>query len=235
LQDPVISWTSSRDRVEEFVHLLAQMASTLARIGNEIFELQRPEIGELHEPAGPDSVGSITMPHKRNPEMSEHLVTLSRLVRSSAGVILEGAVQEHERDGRSWKAEWVAFPEVCLLTGVALQLAHKILSGLEIDEAAMRRNLSEWGASEKVLAFLGPRLGKHKAQALMQKALAEGRQKNLSPRESLISSDAIRPHLEAPSLESLLDDFDPGAAPLMANEVVARGRRERAQEPDVWP
>ena len=235
LGDPVISWTSSRDRVEEFVHLLALVASTLARIGNEIYELQRPEIGELREPAGPDSVGSITMPHKRNPEMSEHLVTLGRMVRSSAGVVLEGTVQEHERDGRSWKAEWVAFPEVCLLTATALQLAHGILAGLEVDEAAMRRNLSGWEVSEKVLSLLAPRLGKHRAQALLQRALAEGREKGLSVRQSLASSDVLGAYLEPKVLESILDCVDAGAAPQMADDVVARGRRERAQEPEVWP
>ena len=48
---------------------------TLARIGNEVYELQRPEIGELREPTTSDTVGSITMPHKRNPEGSEHLDT----------------------------------------------------------------------------------------------------------------------------------------------------------------
>jgi adenylosuccinate lyase len=235
LGDPVISWTSSRDRVEEFVHLLALVASTLARIGNEIFELQRPEIGELREPAGPDSVGSITMPHKRNPEMSEHLVTLASLVRASAGVVIEGTVQAHERDGRSWKAEWVAFPEVCLLTGTALEWAQRILAGLEVDEGAMRRNLSGWEVSEKVLSVLAPSLGKHSAQALMQRAIAEGGEKGLSLRQSLATSDVLRPHLEPQTLESILDSLDPGSAPRMADEVVARARRERAEEPGVWP
>jgi len=81
LADPGISWLTSRDRLSEFVGLLAMIASTLARIGTEVYELQRPEIGELREPTSPGAVGSITMPHKRNPEASEHLVTLSRLVR----------------------------------------------------------------------------------------------------------------------------------------------------------
>ena len=49
---------------------------TLARIGNEVYELQRPEIGELREPTTSETVGSITMPHKRNPESSEHLDTV---------------------------------------------------------------------------------------------------------------------------------------------------------------
>src|SRR5690349_23899850 len=53
--------------------------TTLFRsIGNEVFELQRPELGELREPVPDGEVGSITMPHKRNPERSEHLDTLDR-------------------------------------------------------------------------------------------------------------------------------------------------------------
>ena len=75
LADPGISWLTSRDRIAEFGGLLAMICGTLARIGNEVYELQRPEIGELREPTTGDTVGSITMPHKRNPEGSEHLDT----------------------------------------------------------------------------------------------------------------------------------------------------------------
>src|SRR6185437_12847357 len=99
LQDPGISWLSARDRIAEFGTVLALISGTLARIGNEVYELQRPEIGELREPTTADAVGSITMPHKRNPEGSEQLDTLARLVRANAGVLLEGLVAGHERDG----------------------------------------------------------------------------------------------------------------------------------------
>lgn len=233
LADPGISWTSSRDRVEEFAHLLALVAATLGRIGNEVYELQRPEIGELREPAGDAGVGSITMPHKRNPEMSEHLVTLARLVRSSASVILEGTITEHERDGRAWKAEWVAFPEVCLLTGTALQFACTILGGLEVDDAAMRRNLDGWEVSERALSLLAPFMGKHNAQSKLQTALADGRRKGLSINECL--GDLLGEHLSAESVESLFGPPDTGLCAQMADVVVARGRRERADETDEWP
>ena len=128
LGDPGVSWTASRDWPAEFSLVLAMIAATMGRIGNEVVELQRPEIGELREPASPTGVSSITMPHKRNPEMSEHVVTLSRLVRASAAVMLEGVDQVHERDGRGWKAEWVAFPEV-FLTGAALSSGRRVLEG----------------------------------------------------------------------------------------------------------
>ncbi|HEU4866589.1 MAG TPA: adenylosuccinate lyase family protein [Actinomycetota bacterium] len=233
LADPGISWTSSRDRVQEFAHLLALVASTLGRIGNEVYELQRPEIAELREPAGEAGVGSITMPHKRNPELSEHLVTLARLARSSAAVILEGTVTEHERDGRAWKAEWVALPEVCLLTGTALQFALKILGGLEVNEAAMRRNLDGWEVSERALSLLSPVLGKHTAQAELQTALADGRRKGLSIKESL--ADLLGEHLTTEAADSLFGPADTGLCAQMADEVVARCRRERADETDEWP
>ncbi len=177
LADPGISWLTSRDRVAEFGLLLAMVCGTLARIGNEVYELQRPEIGELREPTSPETVGSITMPHKRNPEGSEHLDTLSRLVRANAAVLLEGMVVGHERDGRGWKAEWVALPEVCLLTGVALQLARRLLAGLVVDVDTMRANLTRHAddsVSERVLAGLSQRLGKHAAQQLLHDILTPG-------------------------------------------------------------
>ena len=69
---PDIAWLTARDRVAELVGLLALITGTLAKIGNEVYNLQRPEIGELREPATEGVVGSITMPQKRNPERSEH-------------------------------------------------------------------------------------------------------------------------------------------------------------------
>ena len=79
---PDIPWITARDRVAEFLVFLALVTGTLAKIGNEVFELQRPEIGEVGEPIVAGTVGSITMPHKRNPEFSEQLDTLARVVRA---------------------------------------------------------------------------------------------------------------------------------------------------------
>jgi adenylosuccinate lyase len=167
---PAISWLTSRDRVAEFGHTLAMVCAFLARIGGEVYELQRPEIGELREPRPAGGVSSITMPHKRNPEASEHLATLARLVRSQSGVLLEAMDQQHERDGRGWKSEWIALPEVCELTVVALNLALQLVSGLEVGSDRMRANVDALG-SEHLLARLAERIGKHRAQALLQEAL----------------------------------------------------------------
>lgn len=237
LADPGVSWTTSRDRLAEFTTLLALVSGTLARIGNEVYQLQRPEIGELREATRSGAVGSITMPHKRNPETAEHLVTLWRLVRAAAGTTLEGMVQEHERDGRGWKAEWVAFPEACLLTMTALDLAKPLLEGLEVDETRMAGNASAGGgfaASEALLAALAPRVGKHRAQDLLQRVLGEARQQGRSLEEAATGSE-VAGEIPSGELRSLLERPRTGAAGAMVDEVVRRARERHGTEPEAWP
>ena len=212
LADPGMAWLTSRDRIAEVTGVLAMITGTLARIGGEVYELQRPEIGELREGRAPGVVASITMPHKRNPEGSEHLDTLARLVRANASVLLEGMVGGHERDGRSWKAEWVALPEVCLLSATATSLAVDLLERLEVDADAMLTNLPPSAVSEQALALLTPRLGKHAAQAALQSALSSNTPVGLALAELLHPAELAR-------LGS-----DTGQSAAMIDLVVARRR-----------
>ncbi|MGI8691597.1 MAG: class-II fumarase/aspartase family protein [Geodermatophilaceae bacterium] len=174
---PEICWLTARDRVAEFVGLLAATSATVAKVGNEIFQLQRPEIGEVREAFRPGTVGSITMPHKRNPENSEQLVTLSRVVRAQAGLALEGMVSEHERDGRAWKTEWLLVPEACLAFAASCALGVSMFEGLEVDTERMRQNLDShqgYLMSEPVLRALSDRLGKHTAHDVVYQASMAG-------------------------------------------------------------
>ncbi|MGH3273790.1 MAG: class-II fumarase/aspartase family protein [Streptosporangiaceae bacterium] len=254
LADPGISWTSCRDRPAEFCLVLAMITATLGRIGSEVYELQRPEIGELAEGLSPDAVSSITMPHKRNPEAAEHLVTLSRLARANAQVLLEGMVAEHERDGRSWKAEWPAFSETCLYAGASLSLGTVLLAGLEVHPRAMRANVERargFLASEAVLAALAPSVGKHQAQAILQAALGPGWRAGQTLAD-VVASLPADPGTRARLLQAAGPAGGPpresaggsaresagaaaGSAPGMVDAVVARARAARAAEGDRWP
>ena len=229
LADPVISWLSSRDRIAEFAQVLALVCGTLARIGTEVYELARPEIGELAEPAAAGSVGSITMPHKRNPESSEHLDTVARLVRAQAGVLVEGMAQQHERDGRGWKAEWVALPEVCLLTAVALQTGIHLVGGLQVNPGAMRENLERGGysESEQILARLAPRLGARRAHAALHEALREGTASGGTAVHAVVQAGL----LDAGEALDLAAEPGTGACADMADLVVSRTGRPRPE----WP
>lgn len=225
LAAPDVPWITARDRIAEFLGLLAMVTATLAKIGQEVYELQRPEIGELREPFTPGQVGSITMPHKRNPELSEHLVTLSRIVRANAAVAVEGMVQEHERDGRAWKTEWLVFPEACLLTGAALAAAGRLLDGLEVDAERMRANLDAWGGyvlSEPVMRALGDRIGKHSAHRLVYEATMVGQERGMGLRAALLADPVITEHLTPDEISRCLDPANAlGAAPAFVDRVVA--------------
>jgi adenylosuccinate lyase len=232
LADPGISWLTARDRIAEFAAVLALVCGTLARIGNEVYELSRPEIGELREPTTADVVSSITMPHKRNPEASEHLDTLARLVRAHAGVLLEGTVGAHERDGRPWKAEWVAFPEVCLLSTVALQTARGLLSGLVVDSAAMLANLRRFGdlpASEQVLAGLSRRLGRHQAQQLLHELIIGSGRPDIG---AAVTGAGAATETE---VRAWTGGWPIDAAATMTDFVVRRAREARRTEAATWP
>ncbi len=237
LQDPGMSWTTSRDRIVEFALLLAMIASTLARIGDEVYELQRPEVAELTESASGRAVGSITMPHKRNPEGSEHLVTLGRVVRSNAQLLLDASVQSHERDGRGWKTEWVAFPEVCLLTATSLRLARELVAGLEVDASAMAKNLDlthGYWASESALVELTGKLDHRRGQEMLHQVLRHGSESGLDFKDALLADQELSRYLDAGTIDTLLREPVPGSAALMVDAVISRAQAERSRESDDW-
>jgi adenylosuccinate lyase len=230
LSVPDLPWITARDRVAEFVGLLAMVTATLAKVGNEVYQLQRPEIGELSEPFTSGQVGSITMPHKRNPELSEHLATLARLVRAQAGLAVEGMVHDHERDGRAWKTEWVLIPEACMLTGAALGLAVRLTEGLQVHADRMRANLDARGgylASEPVMRALAAQVGKHTAQTLLYRATMAGIERGVDLRAALAADPEITAALDQAELDRLLDPAGAvGSVGAFIDRVVA-GRRTR--------
>jgi adenylosuccinate lyase len=185
---PLLPWITARDGVAEFVWLLAAISATAGKIGNEVYQLQRPEIGELRESFTPGTVGSITMPHKRNPEISEHLVTLSRVIRAQAAVALDGMVAEHERDGRAWKAEWLVVPETSMAFAACAGSAVRMLDGLRPDPERMLANIGShrgYLLSEPVMRALADRIGKHSAHDSVYAAAMRGIDKDQDFRTAL--------------------------------------------------
>src|SRR5581483_7824008 len=132
---------TARDVVVEWFQVLTLISGTADKIGHEIYNLQRPELGEVSEGFISGTVGSITMPHKRNPEISEHLGTLARVIRHNTALIAEGQVHEHERDGRAWKAEWAVLAESCLAAAKLLALTNTLVANLDVHPDRMRANL----------------------------------------------------------------------------------------------
>src|SRR6266699_2419959 len=198
LNAPAISWTTARDTLAEWFNLLALIASTGDKIGHEIYNLQRSEIGEVSEGFMTGTVGSITMPHKRNPEISEHLGTLARLIRHNTALIVESLVHDHERDGRSWKAEWVVLAETCLAVGKLLVLLRTLVGNLVIHTDRMRANLEATGGfvlSEAVMLALAARIGKQSAHTLVYETAMHAHSTGRGLKEAILGNPQITAHL----------------------------------------
>ena len=208
---PTISWAPARDRFTEYTGLLAMLGSTLSKIGNELFNMQRNEFGEVEEGFSEGKLGSSTMPHKRNPTSAENLAGLSRPLRYNAAMMVEGMVQEGERDGIAWKMEWKALPECCLIAGAMLFQARNLLAGLKVNADVMAANLDRMRGyllSERVMLELSERVGKQTAHEWIYEASMHGITQKLS------FADAMRQHAGLGQLladDEIRDMTDPAA------------------------
>lgn len=208
LSVPAISWTSSRDRIAEWLNLLTMTTATADRIGHEIYNLQRPEIGELSEGFVSGTVGSITMPQKRNPEISEHLGTLARLVRYRSAHMQENLVHDHERDGRSWKSEWEILPVASLASAKVLALLEILLTNLVVHDDRMLANLEAtqgFVQAERVMLALAPHIGKQSAHQLVYKVTMAALESGQSLELVVLDSPEIKRLISPAEINDLFD------------------------------
>jgi len=205
---PSIAWHAARDGVAEYVTLLAMIGGTMARVANEVIQLQRSEIAELEEPFAHGKVGSSTMPHKRNPAHAERVVAIGRLLRGLAATALETMVAAHERDMSVGRAEWVLVPEASCLAAAAVSWALYIARGLRVNVAQMTANLDRLGGlllSEPVMLRLGLVLGRNAAHDVVYEAAMAAYDGKGSFRDLLLADPRVTSALARDELDRLLD------------------------------
>lgn len=166
-----------RDRHAEVICCLAMIAATGEKIAGEIRNLQRTEIGEVYELFRTKQVGSSTMPQKRNPIKSERICSIARIIRAQVAPALENIALEHERDLTNSAAERMIFPESFILTDYLLRQLKDILSGIEIREENIEKNLNLTHGlimSERVMIGLVEHgIGRQDAHEIMRVAAGE--------------------------------------------------------------
>src|SRR5215510_13375795 len=220
-----INWQPARDRFTEYACILGMLGSTIGKIGNEILLLQHTEIDELYEPFTEGKLGSSTMPHKRNPSTVEGLSGVSRALRYNVGLIMEGMVIEHERDAASWRAEWRALPEICLMTGALLAGMRRVLTGLVVNKEKMRSNLDLLGGfllSERVMFAISEKIGKQTAHELVYDISMHGIEHGIPFEQALQRDQRVRDALSADELRKVLDPTTyVGLAPEIVDRVLA--------------
>jgi 3-carboxy-cis,cis-muconate cycloisomerase len=204
---PEITWHTARDSLAEAVTILAMIAATCGKFANEIVNLQRTEIAEMAEPAGPGSVGSSTMPQKRNPILAQTVVAIGRLMRQIPALALDAMVHEHERDMSAWQVEWAFIPEAFILTSGALAQTLRIAEGMIVDADRMRRNLALTGGlinSEAVMMRLARSTGRETAHELVGAAVKRALATDTHFAEVLAADPQIAEHLSREEIEQAL-------------------------------
>ena len=145
LREPVLPWHTRRTPIVDLAGALAGAAAAAAKIGTDVVLLAQTEVGEVAEAEGG---ASSTMPHKRNPTNAILADACARHARANAGVLLESAVQEHERAVGAWHAEWHALAAALAATGGAAAAIRRSLDGLVVNAERMRANIGDETLSE---------------------------------------------------------------------------------------
>lgn len=205
---PAIAWHTARDHITEFTLVLTMINATLGKIAHEIIDLQKQEFGEVEEPFEMGKVGSSTMPQKRNPMLCEAILALARLTRAQAVTAVDAMHHEHERDWSSFQMEWAYLPEVCIMVHGALELTTRVIRGLRVYPANMRRNLDVTGGTllaERVMLALGAHVGRQTAHDIIYEA-AMAAFEGSTPFADLLKADPhVNAHLDAATIDTLLD------------------------------
>jgi adenylosuccinate lyase len=207
--DPVSTQVVSRDRHSVYMNALAVTAGSLERIALELRHLQRTEVAEALEPFGAEQKGSSAMPHKRNPELTERVCGLARVVRGYAATALENLALWHERDISHSSAERVIFPDACCLVDYMVLTLTRVLGGLEVHPERMARNLEASGgivySQRALLALVDSGMSREDAYRVVQSAA----------HRALAGDGGFRDNLEAdPAVMARIGDrlaaiFDP--------------------------
>ena len=164
-----------RDRYIEWVGWMANVATSVEKVLQEVRNLQRTEIAEVAEAFDTDKqVGSSTMAHKRNPITSENACGLARIVRSMIVPSYENALLWHERDLANSSAERFTLSHSMILLDDILAKTDRVLSNLVVDSSRMRANIdSQKGlvmAEKVMLALVDRGVARDKAHEMLREA-----------------------------------------------------------------
>jgi adenylosuccinate lyase len=155
--EPISTQIIPRDRHAMYFATLGVVAASVERLATEIRHLQRTEVLEAEEYFSAGQKGSSSMPHKRNPVLSENLVGLARMVRAYVTPALEDVTLWHERDISHSSVERMIGPDATVTLDFALGRLAGVIDKLVVYPANMKKNLDLLGGlvhSQRVLLAL---------------------------------------------------------------------------------
>jgi len=216
------------DYQAEYIAHLGLLASVASMIGRESYQLMRTEYGEAKEPVPPGTVGSSTMPQKRNPILAQDIIAHAAQVRSTVPLALEAAQIEHEADRTNSVMMRDAMNRACIATGDTLVRLCEVMRGMSLDPERMRRNLNLGGGlimAEALMLDLARHIGRQEAHDVIydaaEAAISDGRQFA----DALAADPRVTQHLTNGQIAAMLDPAAyTGLSGELARQAVQRVR-----------
>ena len=198
-----------RDRHAHFVTTLALIASSLEKFATEIRGLQRTEVREVEEPFGEGQTGSSAMPHKKNPELSERVCGLARLIRGYALTSMENVALWHERDISHSSVERVIIPDSTTIMDYSLMKMTDIIENLLVYPENMMKNINlTCGliySQEVLLSLIKKGMTREDAYALVQKNAMRVWEERIDFKQVLLNDEDAAKLLTKKELDKLFD------------------------------
>jgi len=152
---PVATQTYPRKQDWLVLNSLAGLGGSLYKFALDLRLLQSPPFGEWGEPFGRKQVGSSAMPFKRNPVNAENMNSLARYLAYLPRVAWDNAAHSMlERTIDDSGNRRVILPQAFLIADELLRRAKRLITELQVNEAAVARNLAIYGtfaATERVM------------------------------------------------------------------------------------
>ena len=198
-------WHGIRDVFAEYALTLAIVSKSFGRIGNELTLLQMTEIGETEEYLGSKSVGSSTMPQKKNPRGPGDLIEYSRVIPRLSEIVLDDMVNSFERDGQKSDDE---LRLISIESEKMINRAKPLLKELKVNKYKMRENLDITNGlilSQRLTFYLADKIGKDTANDLMHDVAKYALENNISLEEAALANKTIQENITKEALSNILN------------------------------
>jgi 3-carboxy-cis,cis-muconate cycloisomerase len=225
LGQPAISWHTVRDCIAEVGCFLGLVTGSCGKIAFDVKLLMQTEVEEVQEPFHAGRGSSSTMPQKRNPISSVYITAQTAMVKQLTAALLEAMIEDHERSTGPWEIEWIALPEIFMLSAGALAQTRFLVEGLQVNEKKMRDNLDITKGlimSEAVMMGLGDKMGRNTAHDVVYDVCREVVKTGRPLIDLLEENTEIRKYADRKMLEAMVDPANYlGVAGEMVDRVLA--------------
>jgi len=196
-----------RDRFAYFFATLGVLAGSIERISTEIRHLQRTEVDEMSEQFQKGQKGSSSMPHKRNPVLTENLTGIARLIRGAVTPALENISLWHERDISHSSVERVIGPDSTILLDFALSRLTNVIKNIVVNKKNIKANLDKLNGliySQRILLMLTQKgVSREDSYDIVQKNASKSWDNQSDFKEIILSDKGIMEILTKEEIDDL--------------------------------